>query len=206
MEATNLNLPEGYVKDAQGRLVPVEQVKEIDRARDELVREKVAQAQALQVQLYRLKHEILNDVAAFVELSAERYGAKVGGSKGNVTLLSFDGAYKLTRQIGEHLAFDEGLRAAKALIDECLEEWSHDSPSPLRAIVEYAFDVNKEGHININGILSLRRHNIDDDRWQRAMQAISDSLQVLGTRAYVRMYERDATGKYQPISLDIASL
>lgn len=201
-----INLPDGYAQDAQGRLVPVEQIKEIDRARDELVREKVAKAKKLQTELYALKHEILNDVAAFVELSVERFGAKVGGNKGNVSLLSFDGAYKLTRQIGERLAFDEGLRAAKALIDECLEEWSHDSPSPLRAIVEYAFDVNKEGHININGILSLRRHNIDDERWQRAMQAIGDSLQVLGTRAYVRLYERDVMGGYQPISLDIASL
>ena len=40
----------------------------------------------------------------------------------------------------------------------------------------------------------LRRHKIEDDRWQRAMQAIGDSLQILDSKAYVRVYERDAHG------------
>ena len=38
------------------------------------------------------------------------------------------------------------------------------------------------------------------------MDAISDSLQVSGTVAYVRAYERDANGRYQALSLDMAAL
>lgn len=120
---------EGYMEDARGCFVPVAQIKEIDLARDELVKEKVEKVKAMQAQLRALKNELMGDVAAFVEISAERYGAKVGGDKGNVTLLSFDGRYKIKRQYSETLGFDEGLRAAKALIDRCLEEWSRESPT-----------------------------------------------------------------------------
>ena len=199
-------IPEGYMEDARGCFVPVAQIKEIDLARDELVKEKVEKVKAMQAQLRALKNELMGDVAACVEISAERYGAKVGGDKGNVTLLSFDGRYKIKRQYSETLGFDEGLRAAKALIDGCLEEWSRESPTPLRAIVEQAFNVNQEGRINTNALLALRRHKIEDERWQRAMQAIGDSLQVLDSKAYVRAYERGKDGKYAAIPLDMAAL
>ena len=60
----------------------------------------------------------MNDVQAFVELSAEQYGAKLGGIKGNVTLTSYDGKYKIQRAIAEYLHFDERLQVAKELIDD----------------------------------------------------------------------------------------
>jgi len=198
--------PSRYRKDHRGAFIPIAQIREIDLARDELVMEKAAKIEAAQAALKLLQAELMGDIAAFVEISAERYGAKVGGDKGNVTLMSFDGTYKLKRQTSESIGFDEGLRAAKNIIDECLEEWSRNSPVPLRAIVEQAFDVNKEGRINTNAILSLRRLKIDDERWQQAMQAISDSLQTQDSKAYVRLYKRDASGKYNAVPLDMSAL
>lgn len=195
-----------YMPDATGSLVPVANIRPIDLARHELVLEKVAKARALQKQLNDLKYELLADIDAFVDMSAERYAVKLGGKKGNITLASFDGAYQLTRQISEHLVFDEGLQAAKALIDECLRSWTAGSPGELCALVDHAFQVDKEGKINTSRILSLRRLDITDERWQRAMTAISESLQVTGTRSYVRVYERNAHGKYNAISLDMATL
>lgn len=196
----------GYMEDAQGRLVPVDQIKPIDRERHELVMEKVAKVEAMRSALAQLKASLLDDVGAFVELSAERYGAKLGGAKGNVTLVSFDGRYKLTRQIGEHITFDERLQAAKALIDECLHDWAKDSRPELRALINDAFQVDQAGRINTGRILGLRRLEITDERWQRAMSAIGDSVQVTGTKAYVRVYKRDGSGRYQVIPLDMAAL
>ena len=195
-----------YMPDATGRLTPIAQIRPIDMARHELVLEKVAKAKALQKQLRDLKYELLDDIEAFVEMSAERYGVTLGGKKGNVTLASFDGVFQLTRQISEHLVFDEGLQAAKALIDEYLRSWTAGSPSELRAIIDQAFQVDKEGRINTARILGLRRLDIADERWRRAMTAISESLQVTGTRSYVRVYERDVHGRYNAIPLDMAAL
>lgn len=196
-----------YWKDAKGNLTPEELVKDIDKERDALVQEWVEKAKALNAEMSRFKGGIFGDIQAFVELSAEKYGTKLGGNKGNVTLFSYDGKYKIVRAISDHLQFDERIQAAKALIDECLSEWSEGSRPELKTLIERAFDVDKEGNINTGRILGLRRVEITDPRWLNAMQAISESVQIVSSKAYVRIYERVGdSDQYQPISLDIAGM
>lgn len=196
-----------YWQDAKGNLTPEELVKEIDKERDALVQEWVEKAKALNTEISRFKGGIFGDIQAFVELSAEKYGAKLGGNKGNVTLYSYDGKYKIQRAINDHLQFDERIQAAKALIDECLNEWSEGSRPELKALIERAFNVDKEGNLNTSRILGLRRVDIKDPRWLNAMQAISESVQVVNSKAYVRVYERIGdSDQYQPISLDVAGV
>ncbi len=199
-------IPEGYMRDAQDRLVPVGSVKDVDKARDSLVREIAGRAVALREAMKGFRDDVMGDIAAFVSLSAEQYGAKIGGDKGNLTLTSYDGAFKIQRQVSETLVFDERLQAAKALVDECLTEWTEGSRDEIRALINEAFQVDKEGRINTGRVLSLRRLRIDDNRWHRAMQAVSDSLQVAGSKAYIRVYARRPDGKYEPIALDLAAL
>ena len=194
-----------YWRDAKGNLTPAELVKEIDKARDALVHEWVERGRDLSKAISHFKEGIFGDVQAFIELSAEKYGAKVGGNKGNVTLFSYDGKYKIQRAINESLQFDERIQAAKVLIDECLNEWSEGSRPELKALIERAFNVDKEGNLNTSRILGLRRVEIQDSRWQNAMQAISESEQVVSSKAYVRLYERvGETDQYVPIALDVA--
>lgn len=194
-----------YWRDAKGNLTPAELVKEIDKARDALVHEWVERGRDLSKAISHFKEGIFGDVQAFIELSAEKYGAKVGGNKGNVTLFSYDGKYKIQRAINESLQFDERIQAAKVLIDECLNEWSEGSRPELKALIERAFNVDKEGNLNTSRILGLRRVEIQDSRWQNAMQAISESVQVVSSKAYVRLYECvGETDQYVPIALDVA--
>jgi len=197
---------EGYKKNAAGHLVPLEQIQPIDLARDELVVEKAEKIKAAQEMIRKLKAEIMGDIEAFVSLAAQKYDAQVGGQKGNVTLMSFDGRYKLRRQISENLSFDERLQAAKALIDECIHEWSEGSCAEIRVLINDAFQVDKQGNINTTRVLGLRRLDISHPKWQQAMTAIGDSLQVAGTKAYLRLYQRKSDGGYEQISLDVATL
>lgn len=200
-------VPEGYWKDARGALIPEDMIKPIDRERDALVRDLVSAAKGLNGALKNFKDSSMADIAAFVELSAEQYGAKIGGVKGNVTLYSFDGKYKIQRAISEHMQFDERIQAAKSLIDECLQEWTEGSRSEIKTLIERAFDVDKEGNLNTNKILALRRVDIQDDRWKRAMDAISESVQVVGSKSYIRIYERiGESDQYRAISLDMAGV
>ena len=200
-------IPEGYKQDAQGRLVPVESIAPIDLARDDLVAEIVQRTKAMHAQLRDYKAQVFDDLAAFVALSAEQYGAKVGGDKGNVTLTSYDGRYKIQRAVSETLSFDERLQAAKALIDECIHAWSQGARSEIRALVNDAFQVDKTGRINTTRVLGLRRLDIQDPKWRSAMDAISDALQVTGSKSYVRVYERiGASDQYRQIPLDVAGI
>lgn len=203
---TNPIIPDGYLQDAQGRLVPLGMVKPVDRARHDLVLEIVSKAQALQQSMVAYLGDAMADVSAFCQLSAEQYGAKIGGDKGNVTLVSFDGRFKIQRQVSETLVFDERLQAAKALIDECLTEWTEGSRDELKTLINDAFQVDHAGRINTGRVLGLRRLAITDPRWMEAMQAVSDSLRVAGSKTYLRVYERAADGKYNAIPLDLAAL
>ena len=132
------------------------------------------------------------------------YGVQIGGNKGNVALLSFDGRFKVLRAIAESIRFDERLQAAKELIDECITAWSAGSRPELQVLVNDAFKVDQQGNINTARVLALRRLEIDDKRWQLAMKALSESVQVVDSKSYIRVYERDAKGEYQPIALDVS--
>ncbi|WP_043908375.1 DUF3164 family protein [Ralstonia solanacearum] len=200
-------IPAGYWRDGEGRLIPENMVKPIDRAREDVVRELVDKAKAVSAALAGFKAKAFGDIGAFVDMSAEQYGAKLGGRKGNVTLMSFDGRFKIVRQIQEHLVFDERLQAAKQLIDECIQAWTEGSSDEIKALINDAFQVNKEGKINTARVLGLKRLNINDEKWLRAMQAIADSVQVAGSKPYVRIYERIGdSDQFKPIVLDLATV
>lgn len=200
-------IPEGYRKDAQGRLTHEDLIKPIDLERDRLVRHLVDRAQELHDELVDYKKMAFGDIAAFIEMSAEEYGATIGGKKGNVTLFSFDGKHKIQRSVQETISFDERLQAARALIDECLTEWTAGARPEVVALINDAFRTDTKGEIRTASVLALRRLDIKDKRWQQAMVAIGEACQAIGSKSYIRIYERVGdTDQYRPISLDIAAV
>jgi hypothetical protein len=199
-------IPAGFRQDAQGRLVPESTIKPLDLIRDELVRNLAEGAKPLQQQLLQYRERAFSEIDALVDLAAKEYRARIGGTKGNVTLLSYDGRYKIIRAISESIAFDERLQAAKSLIDECLRDWTTGARPEVALLVQDAFKVDQAGNIRTGSVLGLRKIEIADERWLRAMQAIGEAVQVVGSKTYIRIYERDAKGEYQPISLDIAAV
>jgi len=198
---TDPRIPAGYWQDTQGNLVPEANVRDIDKLRDQTVRLLFECAQEQAQHLRAFKERAMDDVTSFVQTSMEQYGVKIGGEKGNVTLMTFDGKYKLVRQMQDYIVFGEQLKAAKALIDACVVRWSEGANANIRVLVNDAFQVDKQGNINTGRVLGLRRLAIQDPDWQTAMQAISDSVQVATTRPYIRFYVRDdASGRYEALS------
>lgn len=196
----------GYKKDGRGALHPIETIAEIDLLRDNFVMEVAAKAREQSKKLAAFKAELFADFDAFVDLSAEKYQTRIGGAKGNVKLMSFDGSVVVQRAFADTLVFDERLQVAKHLIDECLREWTKDSRVELRALIDNAFQVDKGGNISTGRVLGLRRLKINDEKWQRAMQAISDAVSVMSSKAYIRVYERIGnTEEFRQIPLDVAS-
>lgn len=196
----------GYWEDSQGNLVPVSKIKDIDKLRHEVVSELVQQAKELSAVLAQFKANTMGEVEAFIATSLEQYGVKVGGKKGNVTLTSFDGRFQVMRQMQDTLTFDERLQAAKALIDECVTEWSPGANEKIMALVAHAFQVDKEGKVSTGRVLGLRKLDIKDAKWLKAMEAIADSMHATGTKPYVRFYERNQDGKMVAIPVDLSGV
>lgn len=204
---TETTKPAGYWVDAKGVLTPESLIKPIDLARDSLVGELIGRALLVNQALEAFKQSSFEDIAAFVDLSANDYGVSLGGKKGNVTLYSYDGRYKIQRAMQDRIAFDERLQAAKALIDACLSDWTEGARPEIHAIINRAFQTEKEGEVNTGAVLALRRLEISDERWVKAMEAIGEAVQIVGSRSYIRVYERIGdSDQYRPIALDISGV
>jgi len=208
MTQTKINVPEGFMLNARGGLDPVAIVKDVDKLRDDMVHEIVNESIQKHKELQEMKKRFFSTIDAFVRLSAEKYNLNYGGKKGNMTFLSYDGMYKVVVSVNENIFFDERLQIAKELIDQCIQDWATDSRNEIKALIQDAFYVGKSGKLDKNRILGLRRLDIQDERWQKAMTAISDSIQIAGSREYIRIYERDPNNsdKYNLINLNIAAL
>lgn len=191
-----------YMTDEKGRLNPVAAIKPVDLLRDETVTDIAAKALRLNATMKAVKETLFSLAYDFLALSANEYETIYGGKKGNVSLQSYDGRYKFQIAMQDKTVFDERLQIAKNLIDECISEWSTGSAVEIKALVNDAFQVDKEGKVSTYRVMGLKRHNFDHPKWLKAMQAIQDATQVTSTKEYLRVYERDEHGKYQQIALD----
>lgn len=194
-----------YMRDGRGALVPVELIKPADKLEHETVREIMGFGIALSEQISRFKAHTFEDLGAFDALLAQDYGLTKGGPKGNRTYSSYDGLMRVSIRVADLIDFGPGLQTAKALIDECLNEWAADSRAEIRAIVTRAFNTDKEGQINRSEVFMLLRLDIADPRWQEAMRAIREAIRTVGSKTYVRLETRDAPdAPWQAVTIDLA--
>ena len=199
-------VPDGYMKDSVGRLVPLELVKDVDQLRDQTVRELVKGFETASSQLKESYTRMMSDVLTFVDMAAEKHGAKVGGQKGNISITSYDGSMKVVLSVDELIAFNEGIGIGKALADEYLRDLAKDSDPQIKRLIQDVFQTDNQGRINTRDIINLERLNIDHPAWQAAMKAIRESLVTTGSKTSLRAYKRDKSGKLVHIPLAATKL
>ncbi len=194
-----MQVENGMMKDAQGRMVPVEMVKAADQQRDRLVRDLFERYALVQIGCQHFRETADADIDAHLTLVQDQYGVKRGGQEGNLVLTSFDGELRIVRAVDKVIAFTDEIHAAKRLIYECVHEWTNGARPELKVLVDNAFRTDKQGHLSADRILGLLRLDIQDERWKNAMQAIKDSVRVSSTRTYLRFYRRMDNGMYAHI-------
>jgi hypothetical protein len=197
----NAETETGTMRNAIGQDVPLDLVKPVDKLRDDLVRDVAEDYERAAAELTRLRSHVADDLEAFLNISAERYGQDLGGKKGNVTLHSYDGKTKIVRTMHDNIVFDESIHAAKTLIDQYLSDALQGVSNEVRLLVDRAFRPNSAGRISTSAVLSLRAVAINDPRWLNAMRAIEDSIKVVSSSASVRVY-RHVDGDWQQIKVE----
>jgi hypothetical protein len=197
--------PKVFRPDAKGTLHAIDSIKAEHQLEDDVARDIAERAHALSLQLAEFRAWAMGEGDAFVDTLREKYGAKRGGSKGGFQIVSFDGSVRVLFTVQDRIEFGAELQVAKDLIDQCIREWSTGANANLVTIVQDAFKVDKKGQVSADRILGLRRHDIDDDTWRRAMEAISDSVRRDTSKRYIRVQVRNADGEYDTLPLDVAS-
>lgn len=202
----NDSIPKGYMLNGQGHLVPMTAIREIDILRNQLVEGLIKEVKVRSAETAGFKAQCQTQITSFVEVAAQEHGVAMGGAKGNVSLTSFDGRFKVVRATDETIQFSEGLVVARELIERCIQRWSDGANANLVALINKAFETDRAGNLSTARVLGLASVKIDDAEWCKAIEAIHQSVQVASTKSYVRFYERNALGQYVQIPLDGGSL
>lgn len=200
--------PEGYVMDAKGRLVPEGSIKPHEQLEDQTVRQTMSYAVELANQINRFFHHTMADFETFLGVLEEKYGVEKKGAKGkgNVTLTSYDGLMKVQFAVADRITFGPELQIARELFDACVTEWSEGSRPEIRTLVEDAFKTDKEGEVSREAVFRLLRLDFEDERWQRAQEAIRDAIRVEGSKRYVRFYTRTShDDPWKSVPIDLAA-
>lgn len=207
IDAMKPEIPPGYMMDGRGNLVAEKNVRAVDRLEDQLVKGMVGHADALNGQIARFLQHCHDDVDAFNRLVGEKYGAKPrGGSKGGMTFTSFDGRLRVRFVAAEIIEFGPSILAAKALIEECIAEWSAGANPGIIALVQRAFEVDRAGNLSLAKIRALRQVEQEDDRWVRAMAAIDDAERPLSKKVYPQFHRRESPDhSWQLIPINLAT-
>ena len=199
--------PDGYRRNARGDLVHEANINPVDVETDRTVEKIHRFGAALSAQMWRYRDHTLIDIYALLDRIVETYGGKAGGRRGNVTLTSFDGRRKVTLAQAERIAVGPEIRAAQAMIEECIEDWSARGNKKLRALVDQALVPDATGQVPVSHILRLRRVHIDDPRWRNVQLALSDALRPAGKAEYIRLHKRDdPTQGWRQVPLSLASV
>lgn len=182
--------PKGYRRNHKGDLVRDNNVSEIDRDMDKVVRRIFGFGTDLSAQMWRFRAHTMDDIAEFCERVVSKYKGKFKGRKGNLSLTSFDGRLRVQVSVAEQVMVGPEVEAAQTIVEECIEEWSARGNLKLRALVNQAFKPDAAGRLSVSQLLKLRRVQIDDPKWRQVQDAISDSLRPVGKSEYVRLYHR----------------
>lgn len=106
-------VPDGFMQDSRGRLVPEANVRPSDKLQDELVRRLHREAEPVRQFMMDFKRLCFAEINAFLDLVAEQYSTKLGSDKGNVTLPSYDGTLRVTVAVGNVISFGLKFRRRK---------------------------------------------------------------------------------------------
>ncbi|WP_054309996.1 DUF3164 family protein [Mesorhizobium sp. 1M-11] len=194
------------MRDAKGRWTPLELIKPQHKLEDETVRKIMGHARALSAQVGRFRGHTATDLGEFDAILDQEYGGRPRGAvKGNRTYQTIDGLMKVQVQVADLIDFGPELQIAKELIDECLNEWAVDAMPEIRAVVTRAFNTDRPGQINRADVFMLLRLDSQDARWKRAQDAIRDAMRVVGSKEYLRFYERDRPdARWRAVTIDLA--
>lgn len=196
-----------YVTNAEGGLTPLALIKPADFMEDQMVRKIIGFAKPLSAELSRFKKHTRADIAEFDRMLEAQYGLVKRGraGAGNQKYRSIDGLLMVETRVNKLIEFGPQLQVAKALIDECLNEWTEDGRAEVRGLVTRAFNVDKAGQISKDAVFELFKVESDDPRWLKAMEAINAAVRVIGSKEYLHFsFRENHDSEWIRISLNIA--
>lgn len=181
---------QGNWLDSKGRPVPEEYIRPEDKRRDKLVESILKRVSKLSAKIESEKTEIVDAIEKYLKELAKDNKVREGW-KGNILLYNFSQNLCIERRIDETVSFDERLQMVKTTIDKWINNKLKDTDPTLSKVIAQAFSVDKQGRINTAMLLKLKRIDIQDAEWKKAMQLLDDSIFVKSSKMALRFRSKD---------------
>lgn len=196
-----------YMVNGKGESVHRDLIRGDVLLKDALVNALALDAAAFRDMMGEFRKASEQKIEAYFGTLMERYGldAKKGSRRGNITLENFASTAKVQIAVADKLTFDEKIQLAKMKFDEYFEQVTQGSSEEIKLLITRAFDVDKEGNVDVKRILELRSYNIIHPLWCEAVALIEESKQVVSSKGYIRFYTRPSyDAPWQHVCLDLA--
>lgn len=199
----------GYWRKKDGTYAHPDMVPVDKQLEDELVSKLRVDALNLQSIIKDFKINAFEECYEFNDLLRQKYDMeRIVSQSGSVTLSNYDGTAEVQIQVAKLIQFDQKLTLAKEKIDEYLDEKTEHADAEIKTLITRVFDV-KNGKVDAKQIMSLKSYPITHPKWVEAMGMIDDSIEIAGTKSYIRFKQRfngNVDGKLDSIALNIASV
>ncbi len=198
-----------YWIDENGIRVPVSRLAKSEKLAERKAGKLVKKALQLHDKLKAFKKEIFEDTEAVYRQMMEDLKVKIKDDyKGNFTWYNFDRSVKFTVDINRPIEFDEGIiTAAKAKFDEFLDKNITAKNEFAKELILSAFETRK-GKLDVKKILSLTKYEdkVNDPLFSEAVRLINKAIRHRKTKKYIKIYVRNADGKYEPVELNFSNI
>ena len=128
--------------------------------------------------------------------------------KGNFTWYNFDRSIKIEVSVNERIEFDDmGLAACRAKLNEFIEGAIDSKVEFIKDLVNEAFSTSR-GKLDSKKVMSLLKYKdkIKEPAYLEAMDYLEQSIRRSTSKAYFRVWEKNAVGEYEAIDLNFSSL
>lgn len=118
------------------------------------------------------------------------------------------GQFKVQVENQERQSFDEHAEVAIATIKEVLKEKFENRNKAMYNIIDDILMKNNKGDYDERLVAKLRKHEDDlqDTRFSKALDALSQSYYTTGSATYVRFYRKVKQNRWEDITMQFSAL
>lgn len=174
--------------------------------RDEAISNMVAFAKNLHEQMTGFKNSSFEMIETLYKMLQEHSDRHASG-KGNVTLDTADGQFRVVYKRSDNTRFDERATQAEAhILDFVANRWGNKDDADSKFIKRML--ERKNGKLDKNKVLDMisMRDNYDDPHWQKGIDLLQESIVPDTTRFYAEYYYRSEDNEWIPIVLNFSKL
>lgn len=171
------------------------QLKSYEAHKNKVVTRLVKLAKAQEEKLAKLKREALDEIQALYDEMLEIGGLVRDDHKGNLTLTTEDGLYRLRFKIAERYHFNELAEAAEERLKRFLDNMVKKNKRKDFELIQALLERNAAtGKLDPRSVQKLYRYEDDfeDEDWKEAIRLFKQAYEVEGTKAYVGFYAKDS--------------